>query len=61
MSSRIAASGIIVSFLATLVVATVTKASADGDMTTPAVPSMPHRPTQDQTQQRVPQQAHSIL
>src|SRR5438105_10562616 len=62
MSSRIAASGIIVSFLATLVVASaVTKASADGNMMTPAVLAMPHKPTQDQTQQRAPQQAHSSL
>jgi predicted transglutaminase-like cysteine proteinase len=62
MSGRIAASGIIVAFLATLVVASaVTEASADGDMTTPAVLAMPHKPTQDQTQQRVPQQAHSSL
>jgi predicted RecA/RadA family phage recombinase len=62
MSSRIAASGIIVAFSATLAVASaVTKASVDGDMTTPAVLATPHKPTQDQTQQRMPQQAHSSL
>jgi predicted transglutaminase-like cysteine proteinase len=62
MSGRIAASGIIASFLATLAVASaVSKASADGDMTPPAVLAMPHKPTHDQTQQRVAQQAHSGL